>query len=51
MDAAASPFPREDTTPPVTKRNFVFILFFRSSYDIDKNPQSSWLADSTQKQT
>jgi hypothetical protein len=25
MDAAASPLPREDNTPPVTKMNLVFI--------------------------
>jgi hypothetical protein len=24
MDAEASPFPREETTPPVTKMNLVF---------------------------
>ncbi len=26
MDAAASPFPREERTPPVTNMNFVFMM-------------------------
>ena len=30
IEALASPFPREDTTPPVTNMNLVFICFFPS---------------------
>jgi hypothetical protein len=28
MEAAASPFPREDSTPPVIKINLVFLVGF-----------------------
>ena len=31
MDAEAMPFPRDDTTPPVTKMNFVLICFLGSA--------------------
>src|SRR5512138_618854 len=38
MDAAASPFPREETTPPVTNMNFVFLPRFTMAVPSPSHP-------------